>query len=55
MGDRVAASVGVVGVSLFGATLADLGLMATIFAGIMGGFASLMAGIYYFWKMRKGK
>ena len=55
MGDRLAAVAGGVGVTLFGVSLADLGQLATIFAGLMGGFASLMAGLYYVYKIRKGK
>lgn len=55
MGDRAAAFGVVAGASLFGLTLAELGQMATIFAGFTGGLASLAALVYYVYKMVKGK
>lgn len=53
MGDRLAAGLGGVGITLFGLTLADLGQIATIFAGVTGGLASLAAAIYYIHKISK--
>ena len=55
MGDRLAAGLGATGVTLFGITLADLGQIATIFAGFMGGLASLAAAIYYINKIHTKK
>ncbi len=47
MGDRIAATTGAIGVTLFGVTLADLGQIATILAGFTGSIASIAAAIYY--------
>ena len=55
MGERMALLGGAVGVTAFGVTLADLGQIATIFAGFMGGIASCAAAAYYIYKMVKGK
>lgn len=55
MGEKVAASALAGGITAFGVSLADLGQMATIFAGFMGGLASLAAFFYYLHKMKRGK
>lgn len=55
MSEKAALIAGGLGVGLFGVSLTDLGQIATIFAGFMGGFASLAAGIYYVWKIKKGQ
>ena len=41
------------GVSLFGVTLADIGTIVTIMAGLAATFASIAAGIYYIRKSRE--
>lgn len=43
------------GVFAFGLTLADLSQIATIFAGFMGGLASLAAAVYYIHKVANKK
>lgn len=47
MGEKVALGSLATGITLFGFTLAEVGQMATIFAGVCGGVASLGAFVYY--------
>jgi hypothetical protein len=54
MGDRLAAFGVALGAGGFGLTLAQLGQIATIFAGLTGGLASIAAFAYYIYKMKKG-
>lgn len=55
MGEKVAIGAYSAGITLFGVSLADLGQMATIFAGVAGGIASLAAGAYWIYKIYKGQ
>lgn len=55
MGERMAIGAYSAGITLFGVSLADLGQMATIFAGVCGGLASLAAGAYWLYKIYKGQ
>jgi hypothetical protein len=55
MGERAAIGAYSAGITLFGVSLAELGQMATIFAGVCGGLASLAAGAYWLYKIIKGQ
>jgi hypothetical protein len=55
MSERTAQTSLGIGVALFGLSLTDWGLIATVFAGFMGGIASLAAAIYYIYKIKKGE
>lgn len=55
MGEKVAIGTLATGITLFGVSLAEIEQMATIFAGLAGGLASLAALIYYIVKTIREK